>query len=102
MYILLYFFFFFLMIRRPPRSTLSSSSAASDVYKRQPLIFMRRKADVMFLFDFCLKLEVLQKSEEHIQNMKPLPGVRVDMEEIWLTPESARSPLNRWGDRELQ
>lgn len=67
-----------------------------------PLIFMRRKADVMFLFDFCLKLEVLQKSEEHIQNMKPLPGVRVDMEEIWLTPESARSPLNRWGDRELQ
>eukprot|EP00826_Nyctotherus_ovalis_P046924 TRINITY_DN5342_c0_g4_i1.p1 TRINITY_DN5342_c0_g4~~TRINITY_DN5342_c0_g4_i1.p1 ORF type:complete len:339 (-),score=99.56 TRINITY_DN5342_c0_g4_i1:127-1119(-) len=28
------------MIRRPPRSTLSSSSAASDVYKRQPQIFL--------------------------------------------------------------
>src|SRR5680860_1903816 len=29
------------MIRRPPRSTQSRSSAASDVYKRQPIWFIR-------------------------------------------------------------
>src|SRR5678810_1437639 len=28
------------MIRRPPRSTLDRSSAASDVYKRQPMMYI--------------------------------------------------------------
>ena len=32
---------FFLMIRRPPRSTQGVSSAASDVYKRQPKLFLQ-------------------------------------------------------------
>ena len=35
-----FFFVFFLMLRRPPRSTQSRSSAASDVYKRQPMLFI--------------------------------------------------------------
>src|SRR5450756_1621250 len=38
------------MIRRPPRSTQSRSSAASDVYKRQPLIFVIGGINGFFLF----------------------------------------------------
>ena len=37
--------FFFLMIRRPPRSTLDRSSAASDVYKRQEIMDIMRRAN---------------------------------------------------------
>eukprot|EP00825_Cyclidium_porcatum_P016082 TRINITY_DN19242_c0_g1_i3.p4 TRINITY_DN19242_c0_g1~~TRINITY_DN19242_c0_g1_i3.p4 ORF type:complete len:138 (+),score=27.37 TRINITY_DN19242_c0_g1_i3:150-563(+) len=33
------------MIRRPPRSTHCISSAASDVYKRQPSLFIKDGAD---------------------------------------------------------